>query len=73
MVLLKERAVGGLRPTGGASETCLWKKVTEGSHCENIYQTFLLKMSFKLHGMTKLIFLDVVKPLLQYSVVEIVK
>lgn len=27
-------AVGGLRPTGGAGESCLWKKVTESTHWE---------------------------------------
>lgn len=47
-------AVGGLRPTGGAGESCLWKKVTESTHWETYpkhsYWECLCESQLTLHG-----------------------
>lgn len=47
-------AVGGLRPTGGAGESCLWKKVTESTQWETYpkhsYWECLCENQLTLHG-----------------------
>lgn len=47
-------AVGGLKPTGGAGESCLWRKVTESTHWETYpkhsYWECFCESQLTLHG-----------------------